>query len=147
MLTNRDCSHDWSDEYCINILKSIKVSMGPKSRILICDPVMNTTFGCDEIPAAPSPLPANYGYHVRYCHNRDIGLMATINGIERTPAEFKELFEKAAKIANKYHLLKSDNEVERLRLLVVKVEEMKATLEAEEDLGDVPDEFLGEFLV
>lgn len=58
----------------------------------------------------------------------------------------KELFEKAAKIATKYHLLKSDNEVERLRLFVVKVEEMKATIEAEEDLGEVPDEFLGESL-
>ncbi|KAI1367012.1 S-adenosyl-L-methionine-dependent methyltransferase [Xylaria arbuscula] len=91
----RGILHDWSDDYCIEILKSIKVSMGPKSRILICDPVMNTTFGCNEIPAAPSPLPANYGYHVRYCHNRDVGLMATINGIERTPSEFKELFEKA----------------------------------------------------
>jgi hypothetical protein len=69
--------------------------MGPKSRILICDPVMNTTLGCPEIPAAPAPLPANYGYHVRYCHTRDIALMATINGIERTPSEFKALFERA----------------------------------------------------
>ena len=56
----------------------------------------------------------------------------------------KELFEKAAKICAKFHLLKSDNEVEKLRLFVVKVEEMKATIEAEEDLGEVPDEFLGE---
>jgi len=79
----------------VAILKAIKASMGPNSRILICDPVMNTTFGCSEIPAAPSPLPANYGYHVRYCHNRDMGLMATINGIERTPSEFKALFEQA----------------------------------------------------
>lgn len=69
--------------------------MGPQSRILICDPVMNTTFGCPEIPAAPSPLPANYGYHARYCHNRDIAMMTTINGTERTPAEFKALLEKA----------------------------------------------------
>ncbi|KAK4653881.1 hypothetical protein QC762_511060 [Podospora pseudocomata] len=91
----RGILHDWSDDYCVSILKAVKASMGPKSRILICDPVMNTTFGCDEIEAAPSPLPANYGYHVRYCHNRDIGLMATINGIERTPSEFKALFEEA----------------------------------------------------
>lgn len=56
---------------------------------------MNTTFGCPEIPAAPSPLPANYGYHTRYVHNRDLGLMATLNGIERTPAEFKKLIARA----------------------------------------------------
>jgi len=91
----RGILHDWSDEYCVTILKGLRESMGPNSRILICDPVMNTTFGCPEMPAAPKPLPANYGYHVRYCHNRDIALMATLNGIERTPAEFKVLFEKA----------------------------------------------------
>lgn len=56
----------------------------------------------------------------------------------------KELFEKAAQIAVKKFLLKSENDVERLRLFVVKVEESKATLEAEDDLGEVPDEFLGE---
>lgn len=55
----------------------------------------------------------------------------------------KELFEKAATIATKYFLLKNENDIERLRLFVVKVEESKATLEAEDDLGEVPDEFLG----
>lgn len=27
--------HDWSDDYCINILSAIRSSMGPNSRILI----------------------------------------------------------------------------------------------------------------
>jgi hypothetical protein len=27
--------HDWSDDYCIRILKNIKAAMGPRSRILI----------------------------------------------------------------------------------------------------------------
>jgi len=54
----------------------------------------------------------------------------------------KELFEHAASICSRNNL-KSPTEVEELRSLVVKVEEMKATLEAEEDLGDIPDEFLG----
>ncbi|KAF4577224.1 hypothetical protein EYR36_005211 [Pleurotus pulmonarius] len=53
----------------------------------------------------------------------------------------KELFERAADIAIR-RTLKSVTEIEKLRLFVVKVEEMKATLEAEEDLGEVPDEFL-----
>ncbi|KAI0043444.1 hypothetical protein FA95DRAFT_1563296 [Auriscalpium vulgare] len=53
----------------------------------------------------------------------------------------KELFEKAASIVAK-NGLKSPNEIEQLRLFVVKVEETKATLEAEEELGEVPDEFL-----
>jgi ubiquitin conjugation factor E4 B len=54
----------------------------------------------------------------------------------------KELFEKAAGIA-KRRSLKTDPEIEQFRLFVVKVEETKATLEAEEDLGEIPDEFLG----
>ncbi|KAI0365724.1 ubiquitin conjugation factor E4 [Pilatotrama ljubarskyi] len=53
----------------------------------------------------------------------------------------KELFEQAAGIARR-KMLKSEDEIEKLRLFVVKVEETKATLQAEEDLGDVPDEFL-----
>jgi hypothetical protein len=63
--------------------------------MLICEQVMNTTIGCSEIDAAPDPLPANYGVYVRYSHHRDIGLMASINGIERTPAQFKDLFDRA----------------------------------------------------
>ena len=57
----------------------------------------------------------------------------------------KELFERAAQIARRT-AVKSDTEIEKLRLFVVKVEETKATIEAEEDLGEVPDVFLGEYL-
>ena len=54
----------------------------------------------------------------------------------------KELFEKAASILGT-RALKSADEIEKLRLFVLKVEETKATIEAEDDLGDIPDEFLG----
>ncbi|KAI0346029.1 hypothetical protein BDW22DRAFT_1353692 [Trametopsis cervina] len=53
----------------------------------------------------------------------------------------KELFERAAGIARRTGV-KSEDEIEKLRIFVVKVEEMKATLEAEDDLGEIPDEFL-----
>lgn len=53
----------------------------------------------------------------------------------------KELFERAAGIA-KRRGLKDDDEIEQLRLFVVKVEEAKATLE-DEEVEDIPDEFLG----
>ncbi|KAI0769012.1 ubiquitin conjugation factor E4 [Trametes elegans] len=53
----------------------------------------------------------------------------------------KELFEHAAGIARR-KMLKSEDEIEKLGLFVLKVEETKATLQAEEDLGDIPDEFL-----
>ncbi|THH20082.1 hypothetical protein EW146_g1184 [Bondarzewia mesenterica] len=53
----------------------------------------------------------------------------------------KELFDKAASICLSYSL-KSPTEIEQLRIFVVKVEEAKAIIEAEEELGEVPDEFL-----
>ncbi|KAI9672395.1 MAG: hypothetical protein M1817_003417 [Caeruleum heppii] len=83
--------HDWSDEDCIKILTGIRCSMRPQSRILIADAVMNTTLGCDEIASAPKPLPANYGFHTRYAHSRDLALMTIMNGLERTPAMWDDL--------------------------------------------------------
>lgn len=59
------------------------------------DQVMNTTAGCSELPAAPSPLPANWGYYTRYSHQRDLAMMSIINGIERKPAEFRNLVNRA----------------------------------------------------
>ncbi|KAL4995986.1 S-adenosyl-L-methionine-dependent methyltransferase [Aspergillus recurvatus] len=83
--------HDWSDEYCIQILSRIRESMAPHSRLLICEQVMNTTQGDPALTSAPAPLPANWGYHARFSHSRDLTMMACINGIERTPDEFKTL--------------------------------------------------------
>ena len=80
--------HDWSDDYAIRILSAIRESMGKSSKLLIVDQVMNTTLGNPELKSAPAPLPANYGYHTRFSHSRDITMMASINGIERTPEEF-----------------------------------------------------------
>ncbi|KIJ62650.1 hypothetical protein HYDPIDRAFT_41789 [Hydnomerulius pinastri MD-312] len=53
----------------------------------------------------------------------------------------KELFENAINRARKI-ALKTDAELEQMRLFSIKTEEAKATLEAEEDLGEIPDEFL-----
>lgn len=93
--TDRLCRHDWSNDYCVRILTAIRDRMSESSRILLCEQVMNTTYGCDEIDAAPAPLPANYGYYGRYLHTRDLSLMGVINGIERTPLQFKNLIERA----------------------------------------------------
>ena len=87
--------HDWSDDYCIKILSAIRESMGPNSRVLVCDQVMNTTLGCPELAPAPTPLPANYGYYARYSHQRDLTMMAIINGIERTPDQFRSIVDAA----------------------------------------------------
>ncbi|KAJ7212066.1 ubiquitin conjugation factor E4, partial [Mycena pura] len=52
----------------------------------------------------------------------------------------QELFERAAYTALK-RTLKTEQEVEQLRAFVAKVEERKLTMEAEDDLGEIPDEF------
>lgn len=57
----------------------------------------------------------------------------------------KELFERAIERARRM-ALKSEPELEQMQLFVVKVEEAKVVIEAEEDLGDVPDEYLGKVL-
>ena len=54
----------------------------------------------------------------------------------------KELFERAADIAIRRGI-KAETEIAKLRIFVDQVEGAKAALEAEEDLGEVPDEFLG----
>ncbi|KAF8139503.1 ubiquitin elongating factor core-domain-containing protein [Mycena galopus ATCC 62051] len=53
----------------------------------------------------------------------------------------QELFERAAQTALR-RTLKTEQEVEQLRAFVAKVEECRLNMEAEEDLGEVPDEFL-----
>ncbi|KAF2637243.1 O-methyltransferase A [Massarina eburnea CBS 473.64] len=65
--------HDWSDDFC----------------------VMNTTLGSEELAVAPAPLPANWGYYTRYSHQRDLAIMALLNGIERTPRELRVIIEKS----------------------------------------------------
>ena len=54
----------------------------------------------------------------------------------------KRLFESAEEIA-RTRTIKSETEIAQLRRFADKVEEAKAALEAEEDLGELPDEFLG----
>lgn len=59
------------------------------------DQVMNTTLGSPELPPAPQPLPANWGYYTRYSHQRDLAMLSIINGIERKPTEFSVIIERA----------------------------------------------------
>jgi len=90
--------------------------MHSNSRILICDQVMNSTLGCPEINPAPSPLLANYGYYTRYSHQRDLAMMGIINGIERTPAQFKVIVEAAGLSMVKIWVCRSQVSIVEVRL-------------------------------
>jgi ubiquitin conjugation factor E4 B len=57
----------------------------------------------------------------------------------------KELFERTADILDRKSF-KSRDEIEKLMAFVQKVEDLKAVLEEEEDMGEVPDEYLGSYI-
>jgi ubiquitin conjugation factor E4 B len=67
-----------------------------------------------------------------------------VNAVARDGRSYtKELFDKAGQIAVSRGL-KTGTEMEQLRLFVAKVEEAKVNMmEEDEDLGDIPDEFMG----
>ncbi|KAH8882922.1 O-methyltransferase A [Thozetella sp. PMI_491] len=91
----RAIMHSMSDENCAKMLAAIKPSMGPKSRVLLCEYVMNNTLGDPDLPSAPEPLPANWGYCAKFPHNMDLICMTTVNGMERTKAQFAKILDMA----------------------------------------------------
>ncbi|KAL3470061.1 S-adenosyl-L-methionine-dependent methyltransferase [Aspergillus californicus] len=107
--------HDWADDYCLNILSNIREAMSPRSRLLVCEQVMDTTVQA-MTGTAPPPLPANYGVAKRYSHQRDLDVMAIINGIERTPAQFEDLFRRAGLVLDKVWPCRSQVSILEVRL-------------------------------
>jgi len=65
-----------------------------------------------------------------------------IQGMARDDRSYsKALFDRASEIALRAKI-KTEKDIGHLLILVTKVEETKATLEAEDDLGEIPEEFL-----
>ncbi|KAI0885554.1 putative O-methyltransferase [Annulohypoxylon maeteangense] len=91
----RHVLHDWKDDDSAKILAMTAGAMGPKSRLLVADITLTETIGDPYIKAAPKPLLANYGIHGHHGFALDIAMMSLMNGKERTPSEFRNLFEKA----------------------------------------------------
>ncbi|KAI1466076.1 putative O-methyltransferase [Daldinia caldariorum] len=91
----RHVLHDWEDEACVEILSNTAKSMGPDSRLLVADITLIETIGDPYIKPAPKPLLANYGVQVHHGFAYDIAMMSLMNGKERTPSEFRDLFGRA----------------------------------------------------
>ena len=52
--------HDWSDEYCLTILKHLRAAAGPKTQLVIVELVMPSVSeepAAREIPGAELPAP------------------------------------------------------------------------------------------
>jgi hypothetical protein len=72
--------HDWADEYCLTILKHLRIAAGPKTQLVIIDQLM--TLACDEpatheipgaeLPVPPKPLLPNFGRAASMTYNFDM---------------------------------------------------------------------------
>lgn len=65
--------HDWPDEKCREILRRIRESIPPTGRVLVFDALL--------VPEAPP-----------WAHWLDVHMLVQLDGKERSPAEFAELF-------------------------------------------------------
>jgi len=93
--------HDWSDEYCLTILKHLRAAAGPKTQLVIVELVM--PFVSDEpatreipgaeLPAPPKPLLRSHGSSQVYLY--DILMLSLFNGQERTITHFRDLLKRA----------------------------------------------------
>ncbi|KAH6915484.1 O-methyltransferase-domain-containing protein [Coprinopsis sp. MPI-PUGE-AT-0042] len=90
--------HDWQDSQCLGILKNVRKAMGPHSRVLIHDYVIQNACRSNEDKAqqqqqAPEPLLANFGAGRIRQYAVDMAVMTLVNGGERM---LKDLLKLAA---------------------------------------------------
>ncbi|KIJ34900.1 hypothetical protein M422DRAFT_782646 [Sphaerobolus stellatus SS14] len=94
----RHILHDWPTSDCQKILTNVRKAMGPNSRLLIHEFVLqhivrNTSEGAETVNQAPEPLLPNYGMGRVRLYKQDINMMLLCNGKERTLQEFIEIAE------------------------------------------------------
>jgi len=95
--------HDWSDEYCLTILRNLRAAAGPKTQLVMVEQVFSTV--CDEpatreIPGAehptpPKPLLRNMGRGDSSVYLFDMQMMVFFNGLERTITHYRDLLKQA----------------------------------------------------
>ncbi|KAF8256673.1 S-adenosyl-L-methionine-dependent methyltransferase [Lactarius quietus] len=95
--------HDWSDEYCLTILKHLRVAAGHKTQLVIVE--QHITCACDEpathetpgveLPVPPKPLLPNLGRASSMAHATDAVMLGLFNGQERTITALRSLLDQA----------------------------------------------------
>jgi len=97
--------HDWSDEYCVKILKNLWEAASSRTKLVLSETLIQ--FSCHDpssskgrgIPGsvpreAPAPLLANYGA-LNIGYYMDISMFMLFNAQERTVRHFDELLRSA----------------------------------------------------
>lgn len=67
----RAITHDWSDEYCVKLLRQLRDAAAPSTQLIVIDNIISYACGDPETsheipgidfrPATPSPLLPNFG--------------------------------------------------------------------------------------
>ncbi|KAI0049516.1 S-adenosyl-L-methionine-dependent methyltransferase [Auriscalpium vulgare] len=91
--------HDWSDDYCVKILRHLRAAATADTRLVVVDQIMS--YACDEdtvkdIPGAvhpppPAPLLPNLGHASLISYYTDHQMLGLFNAQERTLTQAKEL--------------------------------------------------------
>ncbi|KAH9033355.1 S-adenosyl-L-methionine-dependent methyltransferase [Lactarius pseudohatsudake] len=95
--------HDWADEYCLKILKHLRVAAGPKTQLIIveqliacaCEEPATHEIPGAELTAPPKPLLPNMGRVASAAHAMDATVLGLLNGQERTTTALRSLLHQA----------------------------------------------------
>ncbi|KAJ7513135.1 S-adenosyl-L-methionine-dependent methyltransferase [Mycena galericulata] len=91
--------HDWSNDYCVKILRQLRAAADNSTKLLIIDNIISYAcnealtkdiHGAERLPA-PVPLLPNFGQTsvVAYC--TDLNMLSLFNSQERTVLQLREL--------------------------------------------------------
>ncbi|KAA1472201.1 O-methyltransferase [Dentipellis sp. KUC8613] len=99
VLLLRAILHDWSDQYCIKILRNLREAATPHTRLLIIDHIIS--YACkDEAardvpgvakPLPPAPLLPHWGQASVTSYLGDMQMLTLCNGQERTATQLRDL--------------------------------------------------------
>ncbi|GJE87393.1 S-adenosyl-L-methionine-dependent methyltransferase [Phanerochaete sordida] len=97
----RNIIHDWSDKYCLQILRHLRNAATPDTHLVIVDSLVSYACEDDDLknipgavrPVPPKPLLPNMGHAATAAYQIDIQMLDSLNGKERTVKEMNTLME------------------------------------------------------
>ncbi|KAA1468514.1 O-methyltransferase [Dentipellis sp. KUC8613] len=94
--------HDWADEYCVTILRSLREAATPTTRLLVIDNIISYASQEEDVqdipgakgPQPPAPLLPNWGQAGAVAYLADLQMLTCLNGQERTVTHLRNLLAK-----------------------------------------------------
>ncbi|KAJ7512285.1 O-methyltransferase-domain-containing protein, partial [Mycena galericulata] len=95
--------HDWSDDYCVKILRNLRAAADESTKLLVVDNIVS--YACSEHlskeipgverPPPPAPLLPNFGHAGVLAYYTDLTMMSLVNGQERTVLQLQALMKES----------------------------------------------------